>query len=201
MPKPVKTKEAIIDKLHLLAFAGLLMASCSRDYQPKPKGYNRLILPEASYRISPDTLPYRFEYSIHANFQKDTSWVREKQWVEIYYPDLKATIHVTYKKINHSEKLLKEYLQDAYVLTSKHQIKAYSIDETLVKTPDGKTAVIAELDGEVPSQFQFTMTDSIQNFLRGAVYFNVKVQNDSLQPAIEYVKKDAMHLINTLKWK
>ena len=132
---------------------------------------------------------------------KDTSWVSEKHWVEIYYPELKATIHVTYKKINRSEKLLREYLQDAYVLTSKHQIKAYSIDEMIIKTPSGKTAVVAELEGEVPSQFQFTMTDSTQNFLRGAVYFNVKVKNDSLQPAIEYVKKDAMHLINTLSWK
>ncbi len=180
---------------------GLLVISCSRDYQPKPKGYNRLILPEASYTLSPDTLPYRFEYSNRASFMKDTSRVRDKNWVEIYYPELKATIHVTYKKIYHDEKLLREYLKDAYVLTSKHQIKAYAIDETIVRTPSGKTAVVAELEGEVPSQFQFTMTDSTQNFLRGAVYFNIKVQNDSLQPAIEYVKKDALHLINTLEWK
>ena len=177
-----------------------LLTACSRDYQPKPKGYNRLDLPGVAYRLSPDTLPYQFEYSAHALLMKDTSWVRERHWVEIYYPDLKATIHVTYKKINKSEKLLKEYFEDAYVLTAKHQIKAYAIEETIVKTPGGKTAVVAELEGEVPSQFQFTMTDSTYHFLRGAVYFNVKVQNDSLQPAIEYVKKDAMHLINTLQW-
>jgi len=183
----------------------VVMASCSRDYQPKPKGYNRLTLPEASYRISPDTLPYQFEYSIHAKFLKDTSWVKSdywsNYWVEIYYPELQSSIHLTYEKINHDEKKLREYLKDAYVLTSKHQIKAYSIDETIVQTPSGKTAVIAELDGEVPSQFQFTMTDSVQNFLRGALYFNVKVQNDSLQPAIEYMKKDMMKLINTVAWR
>lgn len=188
-------------KLLTFILPGLLMVSCSRDYQPKPKGYNRLILPEPSYHISPDTLPYQFEYSTHAKFIKDTSWVKEGNWIEIYYPDLKATIHVTYKSIRHDQKLLKEYLKDAYVLTSKHQIKAYAIDETLVKTPSGKTAVIAELEGEVPSQFQFTMTDSSENFLRGALYFNVKVQNDSLQPAIEYMKRDMMKMINTLEWK
>ena len=201
MQKPVRSSSNTTNRFYTLAIIGLFVASCSRDYQPKPKGYNRLILPEASYQISPDTLPYRFEYSNNARLMKDTSWVSEKHWVEIYYPELKATIHVTYKKINRSEKLLREYLQDAYVLTSKHQIKAYSIDEMIIKTPSGKTAVVAELEGEVPSQFQFTMTDSTQNFLRGAVYFNVKVKNDSLQPAIEYVKKDAMHLINTLSWK
>lgn len=178
-----------------------LISACTKDYQPKPLGYNRLVLPEPSYILSPDTLPYRFEYSKFASFKKDTSWLREKHWVEIDYPELMASIHVTYKKINHKEKLLKEYLNDAYVLTAKHQIKAYAIDETIIKTLNGKTAVIAELEGEVPSQFQFTLTDSSENFLRGAVYFNIKVQNDSLQPAIEYMKKDAMHLVNTLVWK
>lgn len=186
-----------------LGILGLVMLTiaCSTQYQPKPKGYNRLVLPEHSYLLSPDTLPYQFEYSSHARFQRDTSWIRDKHWVEIYYPGLQATIHVTYKSVNNSEKLLREYLNDAYVLTSKHQIKAYAIDETIVKTPRGKTAIIAELDGEVPSQFQFTLTDSTNNFLRGAVYFNVSVQNDSLKPAIEFLKRDAMQLINTLEWK
>ena len=178
----------------------LSLSSCTKTYQPKPRGYNRMILPEAAYQSLPDTLPYQFEYSRHAKLMKDTA-VSERYWIEIYYPQLKADIHVTFKKINHSDRLLKEFLKDAYTLTSKHQIKAYAIEETITKTPSGKTAVIAELEGEVPSQFQFTMTDSTMNFLRGALYFNTKVQNDSLQPAIEYVKKDVMHLINTLEWR
>ncbi len=179
----------------------VLSASCTRDYQPKPKGYNRLVLPEPVYQSLPDTLPYRFEYSKHSKLLKDTSWVRERHWIEILYPEIKANIHITYKKINNNDQLLKEFLNDAYVLTAKHQIKANAIDETIVKTPSGKTAVIAEIEGEVPSQFQFTMTDSTKNFLRGALYFNTAVANDSLRPAIEYVKKDMMHLINTLEWK
>jgi gliding motility-associated lipoprotein GldD len=186
-----------------LAVIALLISvsSCSKTYQPKPKGYNRFNLPEAKYQILPDTLPYRFEYSAYAQLRKDTSWVRNKYWVEIYYPEIKANIHLTYEALNNSEKLLKELLNDAYVLTAKHQIKAYAIDETFTRTPSGKTAIIAELDGEVPSQFQFTMTDSTKNFLRGALYFNTKVQNDSLQPAIDYVKKDIMRMINTLEWR
>jgi gliding motility-associated lipoprotein GldD len=184
-----------------LVLTSLLLVSCgSKDYQPKPLGYNRLILPEASYRLSPDTLPYRFEYSKHARFLEDTSWVSDKHWVEIYYPELKANIHITYKRVRNLEQL-KEYFNDAFVLTSKHQIKANGIDEVIIKTPSGKTATIAELNGEVPSQFQFTITDSTRHFLRGAVYFYTKVSNDSLAPAIDYVKKDAMHLINTLDWK
>jgi len=176
-------------------------SSCSRDYQPKPKGYNRLDLPSLEYRLSPDSLPYEFEYSVHARLLRDSSWFSEKHWVEIYYPELKANIHITYKKLNNRDEFLKELLDDSYNLTSKQQIKASGIDELVVVTPSGKTAVIAEIDGEVPSQFQFTMTDSSRNFLRGALYFNTRVQNDSLAPAIDFMKKETLHFINTLQWK
>lgn len=179
----------------------LVFISCNRDYVPKPLGYNRLVLPDAAYQPLPDTLPYTFEYSKHARLLPDSSAIRERYWVEIYYPAIKANIHVTYKKINNSRKLLEEYMNDAYTLTSKHQIKAYAINELISKTPSGKTAVIAELEGEVPSQFQVTITDSTKNFLRAALYFNTRVANDSLAPAIEYMKKDMMHLVNTLDWQ
>lgn len=179
----------------------IALFSCEREYFPKPLGYNRLILPEHAYRALPDTLPYTFEYSQHAKLLSDTSWISERFWIEIYYPQLKANVHVTFKKIMNNEQLLKEFMNDAYVLTSKHQIKAYAIDEVIVENPQGNTAIVAELDGEVPSQMQFTFTDSTKNFLRGALYFNTKVHNDSLKPAIEYMKKDIMHLINTFDWK
>jgi gliding motility-associated lipoprotein GldD len=185
----------------LAGFLWIVGTSCNRDYAPKPKGYNRLILPTAAYRPSPDSLPYRFEYSTHAILLRDTLGAPERDWVEVYYPLLKANIHITYKKIDHDDKLLKEFYDDSYKLTAKHQIKAYAIDESVTKTPTGKTAVIAEIEGEVPSQFQFTITDSTKNFLRGALYFNTPVQNDSLRPAIEYMKKEVMHLINTVQWK
>lgn len=179
----------------------MVAASCSKDYTPKPKGYNRIPLPDTAYRPLPDSLPYKFEYSQYATLLKDTSWIRGKHWVEINYPTLKANIHITYKKLMNSEQLLKEYLNDSYVLTAKHQIKANAINETIATTKDGKVAVIAEIEGEVPSQFQFTMTDSSKNFLRGALYFNTQVQNDSLKPAINFMKKEMMRIVNTLEWK
>jgi gliding motility-associated lipoprotein GldD len=124
----------------------------------------------------------------------------QPSFATIYYPTIKSNIHITYKQLSGNENLLREFMDDAYTLTAKHQIKAYAINEVITVTPSGKTAVIAELEGEVPSQFQFTMTDSTKHFLRGALYFNTKVQNDSLAPAIEYMKRDMMHIINTLEW-
>ena len=179
----------------------LFCASCNKNYSPKPVGYNRLILPDTSYLQLPDSLPYTFEYSKFAKLLDDSSSISERYWIEIYYPDLKANVHITYKKLGNNQQLLKEFLNDSYTLTAKHQIKAHAIDEAILTTPSGKTAIVAELEGEVPSQFQFVMTDSSENFLRGALYFNTKVQNDSLAPAIDFMKKEMMHLINTLEWK
>jgi gliding motility-associated lipoprotein GldD len=186
--------------LVLLATLAGILAACQQDYTPKPLGYNRLNLPDPSYRLLPDSLPFTFEYSDHAKLLDDTSAISERFWIEIYYPEIKANVHITYKPIR-NEKMLKEFLDDSYTLTAKHQIKAYAINEVISTTSRGKTAVIAELEGDVPSQFQFTLTDSSRNFLRGALYFNTKVANDSLAPAIEYMKKDIMHMINTLEWK
>jgi len=185
----------------LLFLLAVFSVSCTKDYQPKPKGYNRLVLPKQEYQLSPDSLPYKFEYSKHARLLRDSSWMSERYWVEIYYPELKANVHITYKKLDNKDQFLKELFNDAYNLTSKQQIKASAIDEIIVVTPSGKTAVIAEIAGEVPSQFQFTMTDSSKNFLRGALYFNMRVQNDSLAPAIDFMKQETLHFINTLEWK
>ena len=193
-------KSTVIASLFVCSIL-MMTISCSKDYTPKPKGYNRIPLPAAEYRALPDSLPYTFEYSKHASLLKDTSWIRERHWVEINYPTLKANIHITYKKLLNNEQLLKEFLNDSYVLTAKHQIKANAINETIVTREDKKVAIIAEIEGEVPSQFQFTMTDSSKNFLRGALYFNTQVANDSLKPAIDFMKKEMMHIVNTLEFK
>jgi gliding motility-associated lipoprotein GldD len=97
--------------------------------------------------------------------------------------------------------MLNDLVEDARKLTGKHQIKAYAIEEAEIKTPTGDVASVFELEGEVPSQFQFYVTDSTKHFLRGALYFRTATQNDSLAPVIEFVKKDIVHLLNTLKWQ
>ena len=194
-----KIKIPVVHLLQVIILGGIW--GCSSDYGPKQKGYNRLDLPlKHTYQTSPDTLPYSFEYSDYARLLDDTSWVSEENWTEIYYPELKATVHVTYKDLENDKKKLKELFEDSYFLTSKHQIKAYAIDDIIMTSPSGKTFSIAELDGEVPSQFQFVCTDSVKHFLRGALYFNTKVSNDSLAPAIEFVKVDVIHMLNTLEW-
>jgi len=178
-----------------------LLTSCEKTYLPKPEGYNRIDLPTHSYQSLKEDHPYWFEYSEHAKIRKDSSWIAEPHWIDIYYPEFQANVQLTYKPIKGSQQVFKELTEDAYRLTSKHQIKAYSIDDQILKTPSGKTAIVSELSGEVPSQFQFYVSDSVKHFFRGALYFRTATKNDSLAPVIEYLKEDIVHLLNTLEWK
>lgn len=185
----------------------ILLFACEKTYVPKPKGFFRIDLPEHAYQKLEENHPYSFEYSTSAKVQKHQSSIAEPHWLDVVYPAYKATIQLTYKDLraekfeNAKEKFLNELINDSYKLTSKHQVKAYAIDESIVKTPSGKTVTIFELEGDVPSQFQFYVTDTTRHFIRGALYFRTATKNDSLKPIIEYIKIDIMHLINSLELK
>jgi gliding motility-associated lipoprotein GldD len=178
-----------------------ILLSCSSDYLPKPKGYNRLDLPEREFIALKNDVPYSFEHSVHAIVEPDSFNLAEKSWINLNYESLGGKVHLTYLALNTDGKDIKTVVNDAINLTAKHQIKAYGIEESMMLTPKGYTGVVAELSGEVPTQFQFFVTDSTRNFLRGALYFNTAMKNDSLAPAIEYIKVDMIHLINTLEFK
>lgn len=180
----------------------MLVASCGKaDFLPKPKGFNRIDLPPHEYRALPDSFPYSFEYSNHAKIKRDSSWIAERYWIHLHYPLMDADVQLTYKPIRDLDSLLMGYYSDAYRLTSQHNIKAYSIDEVIIELPNGNYASVTELEGEVPSQYQFHVSDSSKHFLRGALYFKTATKNDSLRPVIDYLKEDIHHLLKTLEWE
>ena len=193
---------SILKELPVLA-ALLLLAACSSapDFTPKPKGYNRIDLPAHRYRLLPAGHPYEFEYSTQAVIKRDSSYMAQPHWLNVYYPKLHANVQITYMDVQRDRRLYNRMMEDARKLTGKHEIKATAIDERILKTPSGMRASVFELSGEVPSQFQFYTTDSTRHFFRGALYFRTATANDSLAPVIEYVKTDIVHLINTLRYK
>lgn len=188
----------------LLTAYCLLFTSCSSselDYSPKPKGYPRMDLPPQEYQIMTDVHPYSFEYSKSAILLPDTFSKSEPHWIFVAYPSLKASIQLTYKPVQNNPKRLSGFINDAYKLAGKHQVRATGIREQVIKTKSGRTVVMFELAGDVPSYFQFFTTDTTTHYLRGALYFTVADKQDSLQPAINYLRKDIIHMLNTLKWK
>ena len=179
----------------------LTMASCGdRHPQPKPRGYFRIDLPEKQY-VTLDTMRYfAFEYPVYATITPDYLSPNEKDWVNVEFPKFKGTVHLSYKIVDNN---LYEYLEDAYMMITKHITKATGIRDSVVVNRDRDVyGLVYFLDGEgVASPLQFYLTDSTRHFMRGSLYFNVSPNNDSLQPVIDFITDDVRHLINTLEWK
>ncbi|MHA8065867.1 gliding motility lipoprotein GldD [Aquirufa sp. ROCK2-A2] len=183
-----------------------LMTSCGESNEqssdlPRPKGYNKIVLPKPSYMPLEKGHPFSFEVSRYATVLPDTvSWA-EPHWLYVYYPKWQAFIQLTYKPLNGDKKKLFEHINDAYTLVAKHNMKSSGNKELQMRLPSGKIVTLIELSGEVATSMQFFTTDSTKHFLRGAVYVKTATQNDSLAPIIDFIKRDALHLVKTLEWK
>jgi gliding motility-associated lipoprotein GldD len=172
----------------------------STVYYPKPKGFERIDLPKQGYQMLKGNYPYTFEYSKAAVITPDKTKDAEPYWILVEYPTLNAKIQFTYKPLEGDLTKLDKHVADAYKLASKHQVRATAQREQVVQLKNGKKVVIIEIDGEVPSHFQFYATDTSKHFLRGAVYLNAATMNDSLQPVVDYLKADSRRILETLKW-
>ena len=182
----------------------LILFSCGKEeqnYVPRPKGYNRIDLPQHAYQKLTESHPYTFEFSKMARILPDTFSTAQKDWLFIQYPKFDANIQLTYKPLNNDPNKLKNYINDSFKLAGKHQIRASSIQEQHILTKSGRTVTIFKIEGDVPSPYQFYTTDSTEHFLRGAIYFPIATKNDSLAPVIDYIQADMLHLLNTLEWR
>lgn len=187
--------------LKIVGLIGILLLcnACRDRYVPKPYGYFRIHIPDTAYiDYNADSYPYRFEQSANAVVQERIE-KGEQFWIDITYPEFNADIHCSYKPIQHN---LRELSDDAQKFVYKHASKASAIPEQEY-TDDEKRiyGVYYELQGNTASPYQFYLTDSIEHFFRGAVYFNNPTNPDSLAPVIDYMKDDIRHLIETFEWK
>lgn len=172
----------------------LLLFSCGSESIPKPKSYLKLQYPKKSYKSINTECPFNFEISKIANIQ-----IQNNCWAKIEYPELKATIHITYRKVNQD---LEEILKEVEKLTFEHTIKADAINSIPYENFDKKVfGRIYSVEGNVATNLQFRITDSLRHVVSGALYFYSKPKYDSILPAIKYIEKDLMHLVETLEWK
>ena len=176
----------------------IFLLSCGEDFTPKPKGYPRIDLPEKSYKLFSSDCPFTFEHhekSIVSNAKQKLY----PCWLNIDYPRLQCRIHLSYRKIDND---LAQLMEESRGLVYKHTIKASAINQKdLIDEEKNLYAKIYEIEGDAASSVQFFATDSLNHFLRGALYFNAASNADSLQPAIDYVREDIENLVSSIQWK
>lgn len=190
-----------------MAALGLTLFSCRpAEPVPKPRGYARVSLPERhDYQLfEKNGFPYAFEYASTARLSQDTALVKEKPenqyWLNIAYPDLNAMLYLSYNRIRNENDLAK-LLEDAHFMSFYHSKRADYVKDNAYQNEYGVTGIAYEWGGAAASAYQFVATDSTRNFLRGALYFDVTPNADSLKPATAFIEKDISHLMQTLRFQ
>lgn len=184
------------------AILALLMAvSCQSDHAPLPRGYFRIDLPEKDYRDFDTIFPYRFSYPVYAQVIPDRRADAEPWWADIYFPEFKAIVHMSYKPVE-NEKALNDYIEDSRSFVNRHIPKSTGFQEKIYANDEQQVfGVLFEIKGkEAATPIQFHLTDSLNHFLRGSLYFGVTPNNDSLAPVIDFITEDIMHMVETFEW-
>ncbi|MBN4081777.1 gliding motility lipoprotein GldD [bacterium AH-315-C07] len=185
----------------LLLLIAACLCSCGSNYSPKPKGYPRIDLPKKDYRShKPDNCPYSFEYPTYANITNHTGIVSDPCWININFEKFAAKIHISYKTILNQHGL-DTLIEDSRNFVYKHTVKADAIDESIIRNEvNNVSGIFYEIGGNTASNLQFFATDSTSHFMRGALYFNIEPNEDSLAPVIGYIREDILKLLSSLKW-
>ena len=177
----------------------MLMLSCGSDPIPKPTAYYRIDLPEKEYkRIDSIPFPFSFEMAEYAKVNLKRT-MKEPEFMNIDFPRYGARLHLSYKAIDTNANQL---LADARSLVYKHVVKAQDIQENLIVNPEERVyGTYYEIAGNAASGAQFYLTDSTNHFLRGALYFSVEPNYDSLAPVQNFLKEDIERMIETFSWE
>ncbi|MGB2128273.1 MAG: gliding motility lipoprotein GldD [Flavicella sp.] len=168
--------------------------SCKNEVLPKPSSFLRLEYPQVDYVPLQMGYPFSFKHASNIDVVSKGNYM-----IDLKYPQMNATLVLSYFPVKDN---LKDLLKDAEKLTFKHMIKADDIQSTPYENVDSRVyGKLFEVYGDAATQIQFHATDSTDNFITGALYFYATPNYDSIYPAVVHLKKDVVHLMETLTWE
>lgn len=186
--------------IRLLAFLtpSAVLVGCAADPVPKPRGYFRIDLPAAAHRPWTDSATFSTELPAYAKIAERKSQT-DAHWYDIRFPGQRATVHLTWSPVGDQ---LADLIEDAHVFKSTHEAKAVKISsERVLRDSVRVFGTVFNVEGDVASPLVFYLTDSTDNFLYGALYFDVRPNADSLAPVTARIREDMRHMAATLEWR
>jgi gliding motility-associated lipoprotein GldD len=185
----------------LLFFLSIvLFVSCGNEtLVPKPPTHLMVDLPAHSYQKFSDSVHYSFEIS---NLWSQRVKIKERDSLVIYLgKEIDGDLHFQYEKID-SANPLSSHINKTFAKIDFHKVRAKQLKDTIFIFSNKKVfGGLYEFIGNSATNFQFYLTDSSTNFIRSELLIRKKPNYDSLQPTLNYIKTDLLHLINTFEWK
>lgn len=193
--------------LILMAALLFLAVGCREDatLSPKPRAYPRILYPEVNLSdFQLQACPLSFRYPDYMEVRQETAFFDEAPphpcWFDLHMEAFNADLHCTYSPVG-SYREFQMLVQDAFRLANEQNKRASYIEDFQIRLPDGVSGMAFSLEGPSASPFQFFLTDSTRHFLRGSLYFNTRPNPDSLAPIVDFVKKDIVRIMESLRWE
>jgi gliding motility-associated lipoprotein GldD len=168
------------------------------DYAPKPLAYNRIDIPSEVNRKEVVT-PYYWKSHIYTNALIKNDH-RNPSWNTIVFPKYNAEIFLTYFPISDTLDL-ETLLEEMHQLSFDHQQKANAIEVNPIELGNGNLILEYKLKGDAATPYQFCITDSTRNYLRGALYFRNSPNYDSTLPVLNFIEQELTLFMDSLEWK
>ncbi len=185
-------------KTHNLIFIVVIfLFGCKEDPYPKPYGYPRLNLPKVGYEKWSSNCSFIFKKPNGADVEKVDA---DTCFFNLSYSSLNAKVYCSYIPV---EGQLKEIIDQEYKLREKHNQFSTSVKEKVFHNPTKNVhALLFHISGtQAATPLQFFITDSVNHFFRGTLYFNTSPNNDSLATAIDFIKNDIDTLVESFEWR
>lgn len=202
-------------KKFLFSFVILIIVSCSEDnFIPKPPTHLMVDLPAHAYQKFSDTIHYSFDIpkiwsktndpkriynGFYRGHRRDPN---DNRSLTFYLGDkINGEIHFQYTQID-STNTLSKLVFETFKIKDEHKMRSQNPNE--IKIIDKKRKVygiLFEFIGNSAVNFEFLLTDSTKNFVRSGLELRTTPNYDSLQPTLNYIKTDLIHLINTFQWE
>tara|TARA_B100000214_G_scaffold285086_1_gene214606 strand:+ start:869 stop:1423 length:555 start_codon:yes stop_codon:yes gene_type:complete len=181
-------------KIRVVFFLFFCLFSCYQNYTPKPRAYYKVNLPEKHYERIKVFCSFSFEKPIYTILKQK----QQSCFFNLEFPNQKAILHITYLPIRNN---LTEHIEESRNLAYKHDLVADAIVESeYINYNDKVYGLLYDYDGSTATSTQFYLTDSVNHFFRGALYFNTEI-SDSLLPINNFLKADVIHIIESFKWQ
>lgn len=194
---------------YVIIIIGLVIfaTSCGEErvYTPKPRLYPRIDFPDkGTQSFISDNCPFTFDFPSYANVSRDINVFKDEEpnacWFNLQMPKLNGSLYCSYIDIE-DEKEFNKVIRDAFKIVAEHNSKANYRDEGLIRNKQDVTGLMFDISGPVATPFQFYLTDTTNHFFRASLYFNSKVDPDSMAPIHDFVIEDMKSMINSFSWK
>jgi len=194
----IKTQNSLIK----LFFICIIFSSCNDPAPvPKPPTYLNINFPDHTYSYVKGDCPYEFKLSSLYNYKTIENSKLNSCIQEIDLGPLKGSLYLYYIALP-SKDSLAEIINFANDKVDEHKIIADKIEYVQIIDPKNRVfGTFFELKGNVATNFQFYLTDSSQNFVRGEVLLNCRPNYDSLRPSLDYLKVDLLEMVHNFKWR